>query len=55
MNNPAQNHSESDLVFAPEVTKIPSPKSSNATWKIIIIDDEPDIHEVTQMSLKNFE
>jgi len=24
-------------------------------WKILIVDDEPDIHEITQLNLKNFQ
>jgi len=47
---------ESDLVFAPEDDingTSSAPAKSN--WKILIVDDEPDIHEVTQMSLANFD
>ena len=56
MKAQSQSISEVDLVFAPEdESKIPSPASSESYWKILIIDDEPDIHEVTKMSLKNFE
>ena len=46
---------ETDLVFAPEdETEDTSPTLSTSNWKILIVDDEPDIHEVTQMSLANF-
>lgn len=54
----AQQHTnnDSELVFAPEEDSItPIPGSSDKHWKVLIIDDEPDIHEVTHMSLKNFE
>lgn len=51
-NSPDSN---SDLIFAPEDDISPKDPVANPPWKILIIDDEPDIHEVTQMSLANFE
>lgn len=32
----------------------PSPSSSDKTWKVLIVDDEPDVHKVTRMVLHNF-
>jgi diguanylate cyclase (GGDEF)-like protein len=29
-------------------------RDSNLTWKVIIIDDEPAVHQATQLALKNF-
>lgn len=49
------NSDESDLVYAPEDEETPASKLSDNAWKILIIDDEPGVHEVTQMSLANFE
>jgi len=49
-----QNPTESDLIYAPEGDDSSQHELPNSPWKILIIDDEPDIHEVTQMSLKNF-
>ena len=46
---------ETDLVFAPEDEEPSDVSATDNFWKILIIDDEPGIHEVTQMSLKNFE
>ncbi len=45
---------ESDLIFAPE-DEHDTPSTPAHNWKVLIIDDEPDIHEVTRMSLANFE
>jgi len=28
--------------------------SQPATWKVLIVDDEPDIHTITRLNLKNF-
>lgn len=50
-----QPRDESDLIFAPEDDDSSEPVITEPAWKILIIDDEPGIHEVTQMSLKNFE
>ncbi len=55
MKTQPQHYDESDLIFAPEDEDASEPKASDSAWKILIIDDEPGIHEVTQMSLKNFE
>ena len=32
----------------------PLPSSSDRTWKVLIVDDEPDVHKVTRMVLHNF-
>ena len=32
----------------------PLPTSSDRTWKVLIVDDEPDVHKVTRMVLHNF-
>ena len=41
-----------DLIFADEneITK----KIENDSWKILIVDDEEEIHRVTKMVLKDF-
>ncbi len=51
-NTPAD---ESELIFAPEDDTPDASRTPDAHWRILIIDDEPDIHDVTQMSLSNFE
>ncbi|EDN71003.1 Response regulator receiver [Beggiatoa sp. PS] len=33
----------------------PSSKIKTLFWKILIVDDEPDIHSMTRLSLKNFQ
>lgn len=45
----------SDLVFSPEENQTHKTVFSNSAWKILIVDDEPDIHEVTQISLMDFD
>ena len=55
MKKHTQHKEGSDLVFAPEDGSALSTPLSSSAWKILIIDDEPGVHEVTQMSLKNFE
>ena len=43
-----------DLVFADDDHDVDDPASSRAPWKIMIIDDEPAIHDVTKMALEGF-
>ncbi len=51
---PADSTNNTDLIFAPEDDDSTNSSLHENPWKILIIDDEPDIHEVTQMSLANF-
>ena len=55
MNPQRQTLDESDLIFAPEDDDISKNCFSGTPWKILIIDDEPGIHAVTQASLANFD
>ncbi|MGB3639899.1 MAG: ATP-binding protein [Rivularia sp. (in: cyanobacteria)] len=51
------NISETDddiLVFEEEETDNIAVNTSLKAWKIIIVDDEPTVHQVTQLALKNF-
>lgn len=40
------------LVFAPE--EEPQFIPTKARWKVLIVDDEPSVHDVTKLALKNF-
>ena len=55
MTHPIKNTTDSDLVFAPEDKHSTGNMTYESNWKILIIDDEPGIHEVTTMGLKGFE
>ena len=55
MKKQTQSTSNTELVFAPEDEGTLDNLNSGASWKILIVDDEPGVHEVTRMSLKNFE
>ncbi len=35
-------------------SKIKSPKSTGATWKVMVVDDEREIHDVTNLALEDF-
>lgn len=50
-----QDNDISDLIYAPEDDDVTDNLISDNPWKVLIIDDEPSVHEVTQMSLTNFE
>ena len=42
-----------ELIFSPEEEESPS-VCEKGHWKILIVDDEPSIHDVTKLALKNF-
>lgn len=46
-----------DFLFANEDTQQPTPTHSRAQekWRILIVDDEPDVHQITKIVLANFE
>ncbi|RED55510.1 DUF3369 domain-containing protein [Cohnella lupini] len=47
---------EDYLIFADDdQTPIPEPESSKEKWKVIVVDDEIEIHNVTRMVLSDFE
>jgi len=51
-----------DKKLSPDHSDLPSSarmiqtdaKMDNDTWKVLIVDDEPDVHEVTRIALKKF-
>ena len=43
-----------DLVFADEADLSP-PALANATWRILVVDDDADVHSTTTFALKNVE
>lgn len=51
--NPHQD--DGALIFAPEEESAPEVLPFLDAWKILIIDDDPGVHEVTEMSLNGFE
>ena len=55
MKKQTQSKTNTELVFAPEDEGILDKLNSGPSWKILIVDDEPGVHEVTRMSLNNFE
>ena len=42
---------KSDLIFAPDEDKA---TSEERPWKVLIVDDEEDVHAVTALALRNF-
>ena len=56
MSNFSPDKPSNELIFADEA---PASKESsikgNKPWKVLIVDDEPSIHEITQLSLKDFD
>ncbi|MEC4989980.1 MAG: response regulator [Oscillatoria sp. PMC 1068.18] len=50
--NSSKDEANQDLVFAEEDTTESS--SSETYWKLLIVDDDAQVHKVTQLALKNF-
>ena len=44
---------DNDLLFAPESEMGPDPVK--APWAVLIVDDEPQVHEVTELVMADFE
>ncbi len=50
----AQPENDDKLVFADEDTiEVPGPIAEANAWKIIVIDDEPEVHAVSRLALAN--
>ena len=43
---------EGDLEFLPE--EIPVPASTAIPWKLLVVDDEPEVHLITRMVLQDY-
>lgn len=46
---------DGEMVFAREADHAPTPRFARPGWKVLIVDDERGIHEVTRMALAGFE
>ena len=42
---------QDDIVFADDAPNAPA---RNRKWKVMLVDDEPDVHAVTRMALSDF-
>ncbi len=43
-----------ELIFADDLEESAEQPSTSTKWKVMLVDDEPAIHEVTKMALGNF-
>ncbi len=43
-----------DLVFSDELPT-PAPRQGHAPWQVLVVDDEPAVHEVTKLVMAGFE
>jgi len=44
-----------EILFAPESSDKPVTEKSSKRWKVLIVDDEVGVHEVTMLAMANFE
>lgn len=47
--------SHEELLFAPENNAVTEPQYTSKPWKVLIIDDEKEVHDVTLLAISNFE
>ena len=45
---------DDDLLFAEETAPLPTPKHRREAWKLMVVDDEEEIHRVTRLALNDF-
>ncbi|HEY9623516.1 MAG TPA: MarR family transcriptional regulator [Crinalium sp.] len=43
-----------DLIFAEELAETDTQSPPEQTWKILIVDDDPEVHNVTKLALSDF-
>lgn len=53
-NDPFPLKEDDELIFADEDQSAPTQVTQTRTWKIMIVDDEPQVHDVTKLVLKEF-
>ena len=44
---------EFSSLFAPEETSATGPQVEAESWKVLVVDDEPDIHAVLRLALRD--
>ncbi len=52
MSQPVENDEFSSL-FAPEDANAAEPQARAESWKVLVVDDEPDIHAVLRLALRD--
>lgn len=45
---------DDDFLFASDAPSAAPTKTEQSAWRVLIVDDEPDVHQITKMVLKNF-
>lgn len=45
---------DDQLIFADESERLSAQLSSRANWKVLIVDDEPEVHSITKMVLRDY-
>lgn len=57
MGNVPKQYADGPVVFARETQdpiQTPFPATGNGVWKVLVVDDEPEVHEITRITLKGF-
>ncbi len=57
MGHEPDQYADGPVVFAREMEapiETPFPAAGNGVWKVLVVDDEAAVHEITRITLKNF-
>jgi response regulator RpfG family c-di-GMP phosphodiesterase len=55
MGHEPEQYADSPVLFAREMADpLSLPAAQNGVWKVLVVDDEPAVHEITRITLKNF-
>jgi len=55
MDNDSGVYKDDDILFAEETTGEDAPAFSGKIWKILVVDDEQEVHSITQCSLEDYQ
>lgn len=53
MTDPQIPDADDDLLFVEEDMALPSPVTGMDPWKILVVDDDPDVHRATELVLRD--
>ena len=57
MGEVPKQYADGPVVFARETQDpvlTPFPSAGNGVWKVLVVDDEPEVHEITRITLRGF-
>ncbi len=53
MNGAAGSAAASDPAFVPLIDDLPGPTPDGETWKVLVVDDDDDVHHATELAMRD--